>query len=454
MYRQSIPTQVRQVLDLFKAASNTHHSPFAGKVVSHFTNVSDLTLRKERWEILRKNWTKGKTIKNGDMASGSSNLNIELDTCPDNLHLSERELYVNPIRFGPNELKDTKSFFMDLTSPHHGDENALFGSHPGYEVGDSVFVRDIISIANSFYQPLSEYPKNKSGQNTFHYYLQSLILSPLVIFFQQKRRLFNMESLEHWNQDMFDMEQLVREMNKNVKGNKSINPFLFSKLTHPDNLQLALKAYNIFEREKLKSFLNKSVRKMNWKELSDKSNGFNNDELAMALRENSFMKLLNRDTGQIEQDCNQVSVFCENILDKLRTNSVGSIDEVVKDIPYDLEYSSLYSITMHEYGLRNNTDFSALNQLLKETPMNIVAARILLNNTKVKKLLQNLSDFTEPSDSIRYDDILKLAHNKSKDFNDKDISSVFSNLATRGLTHPSLNKPRDALYLTNPSIAC
>ncbi|KAI5960800.1 uncharacterized protein KGF55_004370 [Candida pseudojiufengensis] len=328
------PQVIRRLFELYSVLSTHHTSSYANKYIStYLQNTSDSSLRNSRWSILNKNRDPKRFGK----------------------HSRDRDqlLCSNPIQFGINEMLDTKSLFRTKNQFHTSKEN-LISKYPKGRKNDNVYINDLKSLIEASFNPKKSIPLVQGLRQTFKYYIQRLNSNTnTMIIFKQNQRLFSSSALDNWNQSYLELKTYINKLNleNDVKNKEN---FEFSKVVHPDILNLALKSHQLFQET---NNVDRKIDQVSWKIIDETPNDLAGriiDNQKFTLIEQNKVIDMNQNTGKLKLEIGDVFDLY---------NKFGSHDMqfLLQDFDYDLLYNQFFMLN-------------------------------ILNNTKVdeKKLLQTL----------------------------------------------------------------
>ncbi|KAI5950157.1 hypothetical protein KGF54_005305 [Candida jiufengensis] len=328
-----VPSSIRRIIELFQILSTNQNASYQSKYITNYLHdTSDLSLRNVNWSTMNKNMNGGVFGK--------------YDRNRDQL------LFSNPIPFGVNELLDTKSLFkskIKFNSP-----NELISKYPKGFKNSNVFINDIKSLVNAYYNPKKSIPINQKYRQIFKYYLQRLN-SPtnVMIILKQDQRLFSQSSLENWNQEYIEISNFIRKLNYDDHHQKYKDSFEISKVVDPDILNLSLKSHYLFENAKN---LDRSIDQASWDEINTVT-----DRIADNITENQEMRFMK---GKKKVDPSTEDPLLDQqiseVFDLLGKFGNDDLSFILQDFKFDLIYNQFFMLNV----LNSKTDYSQILEYL------------------------------------------------------------------------------------------
>ncbi|CAK9442004.1 uncharacterized protein LODBEIA_P58070 [Lodderomyces beijingensis] len=429
MFRQNVPRPVRRLVELYRAVSEEQNTLYPKAVKDYFGDAAMLRQRDDRWDILCKNMMRGRNVPR-----------------------HEYDLFCEPIDFGPNELLATKHLFIDRKGLSN--MNDVLPQLPGREQVESIYVRDLVSTINSSFKKLLMLPAGKKEQNTVKTYINMFYgTAPVMIFLRQRNLLFSRQSIDHWNQPVFDIQRRVGEINQaftkkqkqqqreqgECKKVVQYKPVGFSKITRPDLLvlSLAIQRYYKYKPRSWAQLFN------DFKLAADDQE----DELAAYLR--NLLPVRISSSGECNED--ELDSLVEEALDEV--GMTADPYDAIADFPYNLEYCNLYMFNITNM----DADLDTVVKCLQKSKLEIIGARFCLSNPQVRSSLSKLAQHHGGHGELTYENILQLAKSRSQEGDEGDgdgngkLGLLLKHLASANMTFPLVNEQGNGLYLMDPS---
>ena len=116
-------------------------------VSAYLSSTSDLQVINNQWQLLRNNRIKGEKLSSV----------LDLDS----------HMFMNPIQFGPYELKKTSQLFDTSKKPLR---KSLIPNTNNSSVNNGKYVSNVENAIRSYYSPYGSLPKTKKLQDAFKFY--------------------------------------------------------------------------------------------------------------------------------------------------------------------------------------------------------------------------------------------------------------------------------------------
>lgn len=281
--------------------------------------------------------------------------------------------------------------------------DALISDKRTHTRNTSDFQAHIISSFAATCSPFRSLPKARGSTKSFHWYRKLLNSTPIIIFLRQKQRLLSEATLLQINLPLEDLREQIEaaasKYRRSDSPNQRVRNYHLTDMVTTDLFRLASLA------------LNESNVK-NWHDVNFWESLLNPDPLSD--------KLIEMQKPQIAK--NKAAIpLTDNIEDKLPfkdlQKKILTLDGLqLDDYPYDVQYSDMYILTIEEPVIHDN-HAPLLDVLELNSEIEVVAARLNLNFPDVNGLLSKAVSQRIRSQSMNYNELLKLAQNNEKPSN-------------------------------------
>ena len=402
MTSRHIPSSVRKLLQLYKTLSYRLNSIYPHDVSAYLSSTNDLQVINNQWQLLRNNRTKGEKLASV----------LDLDS----------HMFMNPIQFGPYELKKTSQLFDTSKKPLR---NSLIPNTNSTSVNNGKYVSNVENAIRSYYSPYGSLPKTKKLQDAFKFYATQFDSNiPITLLFKSTTDLFSTFPMSHYDASYVEFKAAVDDINANHG-----TQYRFSRIQNIDLFNLALK-YNSFMHT-----TGKDKHSIPWEKVNQV-----HDDLVDMVRHTQKVDIIQTspDTPTTPNDL----CLREYLSEDIDTKYIDS-----KEI-MDFCDQMLYTIRMTNYYMLNILDLfddrhNLFVRLLESTDMQIIGARLWLKNGQLNEMINEIIESRNDGSKTSYEDLLKLTHVPDKN----DVSLLMEYLATKGLVNVKQSADKNALYL-------
>lgn len=405
MTGRHIPSSVRKLLKLYKTLSLRLNNLLPQNINLSLSSATDIAIINCQWHLLQNNRTKGERLSRLD------DLNSYM--------------FLEPINFGPYELKKTSQLFDTTKQPP---TKSLIPNTNGAGFFKGKYITYVENSLRSYYSPYIGLPKTKKTRDSLEFYKISLNSNiPITLLLKSTTSLFSSVSMNHFDNTYLRIKTVVNELNSS-KGMR----YDFSRIQNIDLFKLALE-YNNYVNTTT-NFVSGSVE-LPWKDIHQIE-----DELVNRISDTHVAEVIQTSTGEPIPP-NDVD------LQRYLTKNVGldlvepiDIMDHCEQMPYTVRFTNYYSLSLLDL---EQSCHDELVKLLECADVQIVGARLFLKNKELNTMINEI--ITSQDDGIKtsYEDLLKLTHVPDKN----DVALLMEYLATKGLVRVKQSADNNALYV-------
>lgn len=400
-----IPSSIRKLLELYKTLSLRLSNLLPQNINSSLSSATDIAIINSQWHLLQNNRTKGERLSRFDDLSS--------------------HMFLDPIKFGPYELKKTSQLFDTAQQPP---TKSLIPNTNGAGVSKGKYITNVENSIRSYYSPYIRLPKTKKTRDSLKFYKNSLNSNiPITLLLKSTTSLFSSVSMNHFDNTYLGIKTAVDELNSS-KGVR----YDFSRIQNIDLFKLALE-YNNYANTTTK-FVSGSV-KLPWKDIHQIE-----DDLVNRITDTHVADLIQTSTGEPipPNDVNLQRYLAQNVA--LDLVDPIEIMDYCEQIPYTVRFTNYYSLSLLDLEQDCNDE---LVELLESADVQIIGARLFLKNKQLNTMINEIIISQDDGIKTSYEDLLKLTHVPDKN----DIALLMEYLATKGLVRVKQSADNNALYV-------
>lgn len=402
MTSSHIPSSVRKLLQIYKSLSYQLNNLYPHDVSAYLSSTSDLQVINNQWQLLRNNRIKGEKLSSV----------LDLDS----------HMFMNPIQFGPYELKKTSQLFDTSKKPLR---KSLIPNTNNSSVNNGKYVSNVENAIRSYYSPYGSLPKTKKLQDAFKFYATQFDSNiPITLLFKSTADLFSTFPMSHYDASYVEFKAAVDDINANHG-----TGYRFSRIQNIDLFNLALR-YNSFMNTTVKDDTNIPWEKVNQVQ----------DSLVDMVRHTQKVDIIQTSTGN--PTASNDLYLREYLSEDIDTKFIDSreIMDFCEQMPYTIRMTNYYMMNILDLFEDKHSLFV---RLLESTDMQIIGARLWLNNGQLNEIINEIIETRNDGSKTSYEDLLKLTHVPDKN----DVCLMMEYLATKGLVSVKQSADKNALYL-------